>query len=90
MKPPTGLWSYGHLPFVRGTKLTITGGNAGLFNEWYTGVDATKIAGEEIDVWVDQTAASGKLPAAVCGTSVTASELQRQVFASDPQAGDPW
>lgn len=91
MKPPTGvIVPSGETPFVNGTKLTITSTNVGTFNNWYGGIVGTTVAGEEFETWADQTANSGKLPAAVCGTSVTASELQKQVFAGDPAAGDPW
>lgn len=91
MKPPTGLRTpSGQTPFVQGTKLTITSANVGTFDEWYTGVEATMIAGSELEDWVQQAAIRGTLPAAVCGNSVTASELQKQVFAGDPSVGDPW
>ena len=91
MKPPTGLVTpAGQTPWLKGTKLQLTSANAPTFSEWYNGVAGTKIAGEEVGAWVQQTADSGKLPAAVCGSSVTASQLQKQVFANDPAAGDPW
>jgi hypothetical protein len=91
MKPPTGLVTpSGETPWLTGTKLAITPANVNTFNNWYTGVVDVTIAGKEVEEWVQETADSGKLPAAVCGTSQTASELQKQVFANDPDAGDPW
>ena len=91
MKPPTGLATpSGQTPWLKGTKLVLTSANAGTFNEWYNSVAGIKIAGEEIGEWVQETADSGKLPAAVCGASVTASDLQKQVFAGDPAAANPW
>jgi hypothetical protein len=91
MKPPTGLVTpSGQTPFVQGTKLAITSANESTFNSWYAGIVGTVIAGQEIESWAEQTVSSGTLPAAVCGTSVTASELQQQVFAGDPAAGNPW
>jgi hypothetical protein len=91
MKPPTGLVTpSGETPWLKGTKLVITAANAGTFNDWYSGIIGTTIAGEEIEQWAEQIASSGKLPAAVCGTSMTASELQQQVFANDPAAANPW
>jgi hypothetical protein len=91
MKPPTGLVTpSGETPWLKGTKLAITPTNVNTFNNWYTGVVDVTIAGKEVVEWVQETATSGKLPAAVCGTSQTASELQKQVFANDPDAGDPW
>ena len=91
MKPPTGLVTpSGETPFVQGTKLVITSANAGTFNNWYSGIIGTTIAGEEIEQWAEQVASSGKLPAAVCGTAMTPSDLQKQVFAGDPAAANPW
>jgi hypothetical protein len=88
MKPPTGLVTpAGQTPWLKGTKLVLTAANAATFSEWYNGVAGTKVAGEELGEWVQTTADSGKLPAAVCGTSVTAAELQKQVFADDPSVG---
>jgi hypothetical protein len=40
--------------------------------------------------WAGWAALNNKLPPAVCGTSVTAQQLQAQVFAAAPGAGDPW
>jgi len=91
MKPPTGMVTPpGQTPWLKGTKLVLTPANDSTFNEWSASVIGTVIAGKEIEDWIPQTASSGKLPAAVCGTSVTASALQKQVFAGDPAAGDPW
>lgn len=91
MKPPTGMVTpAGQTPWLNGTKLAITPANVGTFNNWYASIVGTTIAGKEIEVWAQQTASTGKLPPAVCGTSVTASQLQKQIFAKDPAAGDPW
>jgi len=40
--------------------------------------------------WATWAALNNKLPPAVCGTSVTAQQLQAQVFAGAPGTGDPW
>jgi hypothetical protein len=40
--------------------------------------------------WATWAALNNKLPPAVCGTSVTARQLQAQVFADSPGTGDPW
>jgi hypothetical protein len=91
MKPPTGMVTPpGQTPWLKGTKLVLTPANDSTFNEWSASVIGTVIAGKEIEDWIPQTASSGKLPATVCGTSVTASALQKQVFAGDPAASDPW
>ena len=43
-----------------------------------------------LSAWSQWAAANDQLPAAVCGSSVSASTLQRQVFGKDPTAGNPW
>ena len=48
------------------------------------------MAGKALTEWAQWTAANDKLPAEVCGSSVSASALQRQVFGKDPAAGNPW
>jgi hypothetical protein len=40
--------------------------------------------------WATWAALNNKLPPAVCGTSVTAQQLQAQVYAGAQGAGDPW
>jgi len=60
------------------------------FNSWYRANSGISVAGKTLTQWVQWTAANDKLPAEVCGSSVTASALQRQVFGKDPAAGNPW
>ena len=45
---------------------------------------------ESLYGWATWSAQNDRLPAAVCGTSVTARQLQAQVFAGSPDAGNPW
>jgi hypothetical protein len=45
---------------------------------------------ESLYGWATWSALNDKLPPAVCGTSVTARQLQAQVFAGSPDAGNPW
>jgi hypothetical protein len=85
MKHPAGQSSWLH-----GMKVVITPSDSGGFDEWYALNNATVISGKELYQWAQSAAAAGKLPPQVCGTSVTASALQRQVFAQYPAAGDPW
>ena len=48
------------------------------------------MAGKDLTEWTQWAAANDELPAAVCGTSVSAPALQKQVFGKDPAAGNPW
>lgn len=48
------------------------------------------MAGQDLSEWATWASANDKLPAGVCGTSVSARALQRQVFGKDPAVGDPW
>ena len=41
-----------------------------------------------LTAWTAWTAVNGKLPPAVCGTSVTASQLQARIFGHSTP--DPW
>jgi hypothetical protein len=41
-----------------------------------------------LDAWSNWAALNGKLPAAVCGTTLTASQLQEQIFGNGTP--DPW
>jgi hypothetical protein len=77
-------------PWLHGTKVVITRSDATSFNEWYAVNLGTVIAGKELSQWVQSAATSDKLPPQVCGTSASASALQREVFAQSLGAGDPW
>jgi hypothetical protein len=50
----------------------------------------------QFEVWLavgsqaQWAAANDKLPPEVCGSSVSAPAVQRQVFGKDPAAGNPW
>lgn len=91
LKPPAGLVTPSHgQPWLQGRSVVITTANAPYFSEWYTGNDATVVAGRQLAEWTMDTASSGKLPAAVCGPGASARQLQKQVFAHNPSAGNPW
>jgi hypothetical protein len=70
--------------------IVITAGTATEFNAWYQANSGISVAGKTLTEWTRWTAANDKLPPAVCGSSVSASALQRQVFGQDPAAGNPW
>lgn len=91
MKPPTGLVTpSGETPWLQGKRVVITSKNDVTFNDWYSGNDALVIAGKQLMQWAQSLASSGTLPTAVCGNSTSVSELQKEVFANDPAAGNPW
>lgn len=76
--------------WLRGGNIVITPGTAANFDGWYRANDEISVAGKTLTEWTQWSAANDKLPAAVCGTSASARTLQKQVFAKDPAAGDPW
>ena len=47
------------------------------------------MAGQDLTAWT-AWAANDALPPQVCGISVSASALQKQVFGKDPAVGNPW
>jgi len=76
--------------WLRNGNIVITAGTAAKFSAWYRANDAISVAGKTLSEWTQWAAANDQLPAAVCGSSVSASVLQRQVFGKDPTAGNPW
>ena len=76
--------------WLRDGNIVITTGTAPTFDAWYAANDGISVAGKTLTEWTQWTAANDKLPTAVCGSSVSASALQRQVFGKDPAAGNPW
>jgi hypothetical protein len=76
--------------WLRNGNIVITAGTAVKFNAWYRANDRITVAGKTLAEWTQWAAANDALPAAVCGPSVSASALQRQVFGKDPAAGNPW
>ncbi len=54
----------------------------------YTGNNDPRALRYSLSAWATWTALNGKLPAAVCGTSVTAGQLQQQVFGNSTP--NPW
>jgi hypothetical protein len=70
--------------------VVITAGTAAKFDAWYHANSGISVAGKTLAQWTQWTAANDQLPADVCGTSVSAAALQRQVFGRDPAAGNPW
>jgi hypothetical protein len=70
----------------------ITPATVTKFDTWYqaNGAIAVCVWGGGLSDWAKWAAANDQLPAAVCGTSTSASVLQSQVFRRDPAAGNPW
>jgi hypothetical protein len=76
--------------WLRNGNIVITAATAAKFDSWYRTNGGISVAGMTLSGWTQWTAANDKLPAAVCGPSVSAPTLQRQVFGRDPAAGNPW
>jgi hypothetical protein len=80
----------GNPAWLRGGNVVITQATVTKFDTWYQANDKITVAGENLAQWTQWAAANDDLPAAVCGPSVSASSLQKQVFGQDPAAGNPW
>jgi hypothetical protein len=76
--------------WLRDGNIVITPTTVTKFNTWYQANGAITVAGQDLSDWAKWAAANDKLPSAVCGTSISARSLQRQVFGKDPAVGDPW
>jgi len=57
------------------------------FSTWWDANNAITIGGMALSGWREWAATNDKLPAAVCGSSVSASALQAQLY---PGLPDPW
>lgn len=90
----TVLSSVGRASWVTSLGVQVTPSNEASFNSWYQANQNDTVAGQTLAQWQQSAARTGKLPSAVCGASglngMSASELQKEVFAKDPAAGDPW
>ncbi len=76
--------------WLRSGNIVITAATAAKFDAWYRDNDGISVAGKTLSQWTQWAASNNELPAAVCGSSVSAATLQRQVFGKDPAAGNPW
>ena len=76
--------------WLRNGNIVITAGTAAKFDAWYRANSEISVAGKTLTEWAQWAAANDRLPAEVCGSSMSASGLQRQVFGKDPAAGNPW
>jgi hypothetical protein len=76
--------------WLRNGNIVITAGTAAKFNSWYRANGGISVGGKTLSEWTQWAAANDELPAAVCGSAVTASALQKQVFGKDAAAGNPW
>ncbi len=90
----TVLSSVGRASWVTSLGVQVTPSNEASFNSWYQANQNDTVAGQTLAQWQQSAAQTGKLPSALCGASglngMSASELQKEVFAKDPAAGDPW
>ena len=76
--------------WLRNGNIVITAGTAAKFSAWFRANGEISVAGKTLTEWTRWAAANDKLPPEVCGSSVSASAVQRQVFGKDPAAGNPW
>jgi hypothetical protein len=76
--------------WLREGNIVITAGTVEKFTTWYQANSGISVAGKTLAEWTQWAAANDELPAQVCGTSVSAAALQRQVFGKDVAAGNPW
>jgi hypothetical protein len=76
--------------WLRNGKIVITAATSAKFDAWYKANDGISVAGKTLSEWTQWAAANDQLPPEVCGSAVTASALQRQVFGKDSAAGNPW
>lgn len=78
-------------PWLRDGGVLITPSDAPAFNAWYRSVAGDKVRGESLTAWQQWSALNDRLPAALCGSDGAApGAMQKQVYADDPAAGDPW
>ena len=80
----------GQSAWLRGGNIVITAATVTKFGTWYQVNGTITVAGKDLTEWTQWAAANDQLPAGVCGTSVSARALQKQVFGKDPTAGNPW
>ena len=76
--------------WLRDGNVVITAATEAKFNSWFRANSGISVAGMTLSQWAQWAAANDKLPVPVCGTTVTASALQREVFGKDSAAGNPW
>jgi hypothetical protein len=76
--------------WLRDGNIVITVATEAKFDTWYRANSGISAAGKTLTEWAQWAAANDKLPAEVCGPSVSAAALQRQVFGKVPGAGNPW
>ena len=76
--------------WLHGGSIIITPATVTKFSTWYQANGAITVDGKDLSAWARWAAANDQLPAAICGTSTSASVMQRQVFKKDPAAGNPW
>lgn len=76
--------------WLRNGNIVIMAATEAKFDTWYRANSGISVAGKTLPEWAQWAAANDKLPAEVCGPSVSAAALQRQVFGKDPAVGNPW
>jgi hypothetical protein len=79
--------------WLQGTRLVLTKANTSLFIAWFeTNGAGVVIGGMTLDHWAVDAGQHDKLPAAVCGSGVSARQLHNRVYAHFPAQlkNNPW
>jgi hypothetical protein len=89
MKPTDAAFA-GQSTWLHGANIVLTSTSASQFTSWFSGHDGTTVAGQTLTYWSQWAVTHDRLPAAVCGSNVSAATVQKRVFAQDPAGGQPW
>jgi hypothetical protein len=79
--------------WLQGTQLVLTKANTSFFNAWFeTNGTGVVIGGMTLDHWAVDAGQHDKLPAAVCGSGISARQLHNRVYARFPAQlkNNPW
>jgi hypothetical protein len=78
----------GRAGWLRGDSVRITPADAAGFEAWWRSHGRVQVRGSPLSAWALWAAAHARLPPPVCGSAVTARQLQQRVYgAATP---DPW
>jgi hypothetical protein len=79
--------------WLHGRAILLTKDSAAPFDAWFQAHAAgVVVQGRRLDNWEEYAGSHGKLPAAVCGSGISARQLHDQIYAQFPSAKkkDPW
>jgi hypothetical protein len=79
--------------WLQGDRIVLTRDSSPQFSGWFQGhLAGVVLHGRTFDRWDELAARTGKLPAAVCGSGISARQLHDQIYAQFPRAkkNNPW